>query len=244
MSNQATVYRLLAGTLPGAPCFTTPQELLDLFAQHLTVSFSNTSSFFNLGSTEPPPERRTDPWFKLDGAGRPVGFLYYYNGSWRRFYTETPGDIKWFTGSGGDFDSTGLGKINTNQDGWALCNGQNGTVDLRDRFIVGANQYSSSVWKTNIEGTLKARNPDVEGPASETSFLAGAFKLTRDHILPETTPSGTVQPDVEFYFEHGTIVGNAHTPAAPNGQKVQGPIVPIPAPPYYALGCKMFLGFP
>ena len=35
------------------------------------------------------------------------------------------------------------GSINTIPKGWALCNGKNGTPDLRDRFIVGAgNSYS------------------------------------------------------------------------------------------------------
>ena len=34
------------------------------------------------------------------------------------------------------------GAINAIPDGWALCNGENGTPDLRDRFIVGAgNDY-------------------------------------------------------------------------------------------------------
>ena len=30
------------------------------------------------------------------------------------------------------------GAVSTVPSGWALCNGQNGTPDLRDRFIVGA----------------------------------------------------------------------------------------------------------
>lgn len=30
------------------------------------------------------------------------------------------------------------GAVNTVPTGWALCNGQNGTPDLRDRFVVGA----------------------------------------------------------------------------------------------------------
>ena len=35
------------------------------------------------------------------------------------------------------------GSINNIPNGWALCNGQNGTPDLRDKFIVGAgNEYT------------------------------------------------------------------------------------------------------
>lgn len=36
-----------------------------------------------------------------------------------------------------DFDSTGLGKDFTRYDGWAICNGANGTFDLGGRFPVG-----------------------------------------------------------------------------------------------------------
>lgn len=38
--------------------------------------------------------------------------------------------------------------------GWYLCNGSNGTPDLRDRFIVGASSDETSIAKTNITGSL------------------------------------------------------------------------------------------
>lgn len=38
--------------------------------------------------------------------------------------------------------------------GWALCDGTNGTPDLRDRFIVGAKQDDGGVAKTNVKGSL------------------------------------------------------------------------------------------
>jgi len=37
--------------------------------------------------------------------------------------------------------------------GWALCNGTNGTPDLRNRFIVGANADNAGVANTNITGS-------------------------------------------------------------------------------------------
>ena len=39
-------------------------------------------------------------------------------------------------------------------DGWALCNGLNGTPDLRDRFVVGARQDDAGAAKTNVKGSL------------------------------------------------------------------------------------------
>ena len=39
--------------------------------------------------------------------------------------------------------------------GWALCDGQNGTPDLRDKFVVGARQDSGGVAKTQVTGSLQ-----------------------------------------------------------------------------------------
>lgn len=38
--------------------------------------------------------------------------------------------------------------------GWTLCDGNNGTPDLRDRFVVGSRQDDSGVSKTNLTGVL------------------------------------------------------------------------------------------
>ena len=46
------------------------------------------------------------------------------------------------------------GTIATIPTGWVLCNGSNGTPDLRDRFIVGARQDSGGTARTNITGSL------------------------------------------------------------------------------------------
>lgn len=46
------------------------------------------------------------------------------------------------------------GSIATIPSGYVLCNGANGTPDLRDKFIVGAKQDDSGVAKTNITGSL------------------------------------------------------------------------------------------
>ena len=47
-------------------------------------------------------------------------------------------------------------KLNTYSN-WELCNGNNGTPDLRNQFIIGANSYNAfeGKWKTDIEGTAK-----------------------------------------------------------------------------------------
>jgi hypothetical protein len=44
------------------------------------------------------------------------------------------------------------GTIATIPAGWALCNGLNGTPDLRNRFVVGANADSGGAAKSTITG--------------------------------------------------------------------------------------------
>jgi hypothetical protein len=46
------------------------------------------------------------------------------------------------------------GTIATIPAGWYLCDGTNGTPDLRDKFIVGARQDDAGVAKTNVSGAL------------------------------------------------------------------------------------------
>ena len=45
--------------------------------------------------------------------------------------------------------------------GWALCDGTNGTPDLRDRFVVGARQDSGGKAQTNITGALTQSGGNV-----------------------------------------------------------------------------------
>jgi len=45
------------------------------------------------------------------------------------------------------------GSIATIPLGWALCNGSNGTPDLRNRFVIGAHSDSSGVANTTVTGS-------------------------------------------------------------------------------------------
>lgn len=56
--------------------------------------------------------------------------------------TAIVGEIKMWAGTLTHFDSTGLGS--GMMLGWALCNGSNGTVDLRERFPAGIRTSGSS----------------------------------------------------------------------------------------------------
>lgn len=54
-----------------------------------------------------------------------------------------------------------FGSIANIPSGWVLCDGSNGTPDLRDKFIVGARQDNSNVAKTNVTGSLTQNGGSV-----------------------------------------------------------------------------------
>lgn len=72
--------------------------------------------------------------------------------------TPLGGIIMWSGDVSTNFDGTGKGTGNLN--GWAICNGANGTPDLRGRFIVGYNGTSYTLGATggNNSVTLTAAN--------------------------------------------------------------------------------------
>jgi hypothetical protein len=57
---------------------------------------------------------------------------------WIESLSRTVGEVQWLANVDvSQYDGTGRGWENRATAGWALCNGQNGTADLRARFVVG-----------------------------------------------------------------------------------------------------------
>lgn len=89
------------------------------------------------------------------------------------------GDGSGLTGvPGGGIPTGGIimwsGSIASVPSGWALCNGSNGTPDLRDRFVVGATQDSGGVASTNITGSLSKSG----SPTHDHGAATGNHTLT------------------------------------------------------------------
>jgi hypothetical protein len=86
-----------------------------------------------------------------------------------------------------DIIPTGLitmwyGNIGSIPSGWLLCNGSNGTPDLRDRFVVGAgNSYAVS----QIGGTAEAIVVSHTHTASSTSSFSGNALGTHTHTATD-----------------------------------------------------------
>lgn len=82
------------------------------------------------------------------------------------------------------------GATNAVPSGWALCDGNNGTPNLKDRFIVGAGQ---SYGVGNTGGSI-TQTPSVWTGAAGTGIQVAGTALTKDQ-MPWHTHSGSVGSD-------------------------------------------------
>ena len=57
---------------------------------------------------------------------------------------------------------------------WKLCDGNNGTPNLKDKFVIGADQYSSG-WKTNVTGSLTDSGGDKDAVLIAHSHLTPTY---------------------------------------------------------------------
>ena len=139
------------------------------------------------------------------------------------------------------------GSVDNIPDGWALCNGENGTEDLRDKFIVGAgrnyavNATGGNASQTvNLSGSTGATTLTVNQMPSHTHYLCrnyqrhGGYSYTpiyvgddaRDVHVPYT-PSNYIGPTLSApTIETGGSRSHSHS--------LSGSATVSTLPPYYA----------
>ncbi len=97
----------------------------------------------------------------------PIGFIGFYSGA-------------------NKFDITGKGLPNTDAWGWAICNGQNGTDDIRDMFILPTGNIGSvgQVTGSNTTTLTSANIPALTSPV--TGVINNALS-THSHVTNSDT---------------------------------------------------------
>jgi hypothetical protein len=101
------------------------------------------------------------------------------------------------------------GTVATIPANWQLCNGTNGTPDLRDRFIVGATSDDAGVAKTNLTGSLTQSG----GAASHTHSVTSNVAVT-DHAAHVHSGSADHANHTHSYSQ---VVNHLHTLATGTG---------------------------
>jgi hypothetical protein len=140
-------------------------------------------------------------------VGRPLGLFIMYNGKWRQVATGNPGQVTMFAGDWPTyFDTTGLGLEGLPWDGWAIANGNNGTLNLTNQFLVpGYRNDGWGLWVTNIDGfdTYAGGIPTITIGVQNLPYLSvtlnirdgfayngGAFAVTDNGANPQGGATG------------------------------------------------------
>src|SRR6185369_12127575 len=116
------------------------------------------------------------------------------------------------------------GSIATVPSGWAFCDGNNGTPDLRDKFVVGATADASGVAKSNIEGSLKQTGGTTGHSHSGHANLTHAGGAVADHTglthgltianHPDLTHAALSHPALTISHADHLIASISHSHAA------------------------------
>lgn len=96
------------------------------------------------------------------------------------------------------------GGVNDIPTGWALCDGDNGTPNLKDRFIVGAGQS----YGVGATGGSVTQTPSVRTNAAGTGIKVAGTTLTIDQ-MPLHTHSGSVGSDASVRVQDSTQSSSA-----------------------------------
>jgi len=238
------------GTAPDGTC---PTTFNDLIVQlNALVSATTTGSYvpYVVGAVTPSVDDQNKAWIRLDNAGRPLGTFLFYAGSWRRQYNGKFNEITMFNGNPSlFFDSNGLGLTTSEWDGWHLCNGKDGVINLTDKFIVASHMDDSdgsvgysSVWRSKVSGSILATG----GVKDITLTEDNTYQTPHDQILLDKfTADGNARSN------SGALLGHYSGTHDPDGSEAinagfDGNTSPDPIPtlpPYYALAFAVFIGY-
>jgi hypothetical protein len=100
------------------------------------------------------------------------------------------------------------GSIATIPPGWQLCDGTNGTPNLRDRFIVGAGT-TYAVGATGGAAQINIAHTHTDGTYATDS--QGAHTHTADGTLATDVPSATTTVDNDLALSTVAVASSTHT---------------------------------
>lgn len=197
------------------------------------------------GAATPDVDDQDKVWHRVDANGRPLGTYVFYSGAWRRQYSGNLNEVTLYAGDPNvDFaGGSGLGTVGGEWDGWALCNGSNGTPNLSDKFIVGAKMDdlgtgypTGGPWKSTVSGAAQQSEAGVH-----------EITLTNDNTYRPAVPALTVgrwEADGNTPNVGGGLYGlGSDTTIAPADAGNATPDVIPTLPPYYSLAYVQFRGY-
>jgi hypothetical protein len=117
---------------------------------------------------------------------------------------------------------------------WALCDGNNGTPDLRDKFVVGAKQDSGGVAKSNIRGSLEQSSTVTGVTLTHNGSIADHTGLSHSGIAVGT--HGDLTHSSIAIADHASIAALAGMSVGAHGDLSHASIAIADHPSIAALG--------
>lgn len=195
--------------VPGNVGIGTPSNINP--ASKLTVvgNMSVGSAAYTQDSIAPANSMTVQTWLGVGLRSRTSGYEFEVKGDARihetlrvngnatakRYFGEgvvPPGGIIMYSGAlVGNFDNNGDGMAGTAYEGWALCDGRNGTPDLRGRFIVGlTNNDVANYSYNNDERNFAEYNTIGNHGGVDSVAITVAQMPTHNHPLSTTSTNG------------------------------------------------------
>lgn len=232
----------IANPDPGAAP-TTLTQLIVILRTLITAVVTGTYLPYVQGSATPDVADQNKVWHRKDGGGRPMGTYVYYSGVWRRQY-RGPGIVMYDGDPAVDFAGAGgLGTVGGEWDGFALCNGNNGTPNLSDKFIVASHMsdltigYSGGAHKTSVSGATTQNG----GAAQVTLTNDNTYRPARAAVSVgrQTADGNTASVSGPLYGVGSS--GSIELLAADAGKTAPDAVPTLP--PYYALALAKWVGY-
>lgn len=232
----------IANPDPGAAP-TTLTELVALLRTLITAEVTGDYLPYVKGASTPAVSDQDKVWHRTDGGGRPMGTYVYYSGTWRRQYIGNPNMVLMYRGDPSvDFAGAGgLGTVGGEWDGWALMNGNNGTVDLSDKFIVASHMSDMAIGYSGGQHSTA-----VSGGTTQTGGVA-TIQLNNDNTYRparDATTVGRHTADGNTPDAGGPLYGSGSNQTlldADAGNEAPDAIATLP--PYYALAFCQWVGY-
>lgn len=224
-------------------CPTTFQETIDLLNEKVSGSVVANITPYIRQSATPSVDQQNLVWHKIDVDGRPIGTFHFYSGAWRREYSGRADELRYFSGDPAiHFESDGRGIVGGEWDGFALCNGNNGTPNLSDKFIVGGKMDDLGVgyptngpWKSTVDGTAQQSGGQKDITLTEANTYRRAvdeFKMSHWQADGNTQNSaGGLWGQGSGFVIIAADAGNLTPPAIPT------------LPPWFALAITRWIGY-
>lgn len=122
------------------------------------------------------------------------------------------------------------GSVDNIPDGWALCNGENGTEDLRDKFVVGAGRN----YAVNVTGGSASQAVNLSGSTGATTLTVNQIPSHTHGLNKDFSSNGG---NKIFYMANAA--GTSFNTSATGGggshsHSLSGSATVSTLPPYYA----------